>query len=135
MLQQGFGRPCAKNRCLGGQCQAQERRTPAAVPTAVNRSTENGDLARTAKTELLPQGRYQLVLKRDQHCYHRLCTCTHAFHGRYLHLAGPRAMGHSRCMEGYDRASKLYNEKQRGAVLLGSEATSLPSCHMTYNPT
>ena len=35
MLQQGFGKSSAQNRGLGGRCQAQERRTPAAVPTAV----------------------------------------------------------------------------------------------------
>ena len=36
-------------------------------------------------------------------------------------------------MQGYDRASKWYNEKQRGTVL-GSEMASLASCTMTYNP-
>ena len=36
-------------------------------------------------------------------------------------------------MEGYDHASKWYHEKQRGTVLC-SEATSLVSYHMTYNP-
>ena len=42
-------------------------------------------------------------------------------------------MGHRRYVEGYDRASKWYNEKQRGTVL-GSEATSLSPCRMSYNP-
>ena len=42
-------------------------------------------------------------------------------------------MGHIRCLEGYDRASKWYSEKQRGTVL-GSEAISLVSYQMTYNP-
>ena len=47
MLQQCFGRSSAQNRGLGGRCQAQERRTPAAVPTVVRVR----NLARTAKTE------------------------------------------------------------------------------------
>ena len=55
--------------------------------------------------------------------YHGLCTFTRAFHIRYLHRAGQRAMGQRRCVKGYDRSSKWYNEKQQGTVL-GSEATS-----------
>ena len=51
----------------------------------------------------------------------------------YLHRAGPGAMGHRRCLKGYDRASKWYSEKQRGTIL-GSETISLVSCHMTYKP-
>ena len=65
---------------------------------------------------------------------YEICTRTRAFHGRYLHRAGPRAMGRKRYVEGYNRAFKWYNnEKQRGTVL-GSEATSSASCHVTYNP-
>ena len=94
------------------------------------RNTENGDLARTAKTDLLPQERYQLVVKSAlfimgyAHAYvpPMTDTCTEL-------ARGPRASG------GVWRvmiASKWHNEKERGMVL-GSEATSLASCHMTYN--
>ena len=51
----------------------------------------------------------------------------------YIDRAGPRAMGHRKCLEGHDRVSKWYNEKQRGTVL-GSETMSLASRHMTYYP-
>ena len=62
-----------------------------------------------------------------------LHRCTRGDDGVYLHRAGPGAMGHRRCLKGYDRASKWYSEKQRGTVL-GSETISLVSCHMTYKP-
>ena len=62
-----------------------------------------------------------------------LRKCTRGGNGVYLHRAGPGAMGQRRCLKGYDRASKLYSEKQRGTVL-GSETISLISCHMTYKP-
>ena len=65
--------------------------------------------------------------------YHVLRKCTRGYNGVYLNRAGPEAMGHTRCLKGYDRTSKLYREKQRGTVL-GSETISLVSCHMAYNP-
>ena len=65
--------------------------------------------------------------------YHVLRKCTRRDNGVCLNRAGPGAMGHMRCLKGYDRASKLYSEKQRGTVQ-GSETISLVSCHMAYNP-
>ena len=62
--------------------------------------------------------------------YHGLYTCTRPFHGRYMHRAGLRTMGQIRCLEGFDLASKWYNEKQRETIL-GFEMISLTSCHMT----
>ena len=99
------------------------------------RSSENGDLAWTAKAQVenvLPQERYQLVVEICV-VYHVLRRCTRGDNGVYLHRAGPGAMGHRRCLKGYDRASKWYSKKQRGTAL-GSETISLVSCHMTYNP-
>ena len=102
---------------------------------SLKRSTENGDLVRTAKKN-------RTIATRD------ISTCSQAgsvlftmgfahahisFHERHLYRADPRAMRRKRCVEGHDHASKWHNEKQRGTVL-SSEATSLVSCHMTYNP-
>ena len=128
MLQQGFERSSGKTAISGGDVGLKSGGHLLAA--------EIGGLARTAKTELFPRERYQHVVKLDGYVfvvYHGLCTSTRAFHGRYLHQASPTAKGHRRRVEGYDRASKWYNEKQRETAL-GSEATSLASCHMTFDP-
>ena len=100
------------------------------------RSTENGDMAWTAKALL---GIY--CHKRDTNSslswicvvyyVRRRCTC--GDNGVYLHRAGPGAMDYRRCLKGYDRAFKWYDEKQRGTVL-GFQTISWVSCHMTYKP-
>ena len=70
-------------------------------------------------------------LSRRKFCsvYPVLRKCTRGGNGVYLHSAGPGAMGQRRCLKGYDRASILYSEKQRGTVP-GSETISLVSCHI-----
>ena len=100
------------------------------------RSTENGDLAWTAKAlSKIYCHKRDADLSWSWICvlYHVLRRCTRGDNGVYLHRAGPGAMGHRRCLKGYDRAFKWYSEKQRGTVL-GSETISLVSCHMTYKP-
>ena len=92
-----------------------------------------GDLVRTAKTQLLPQERDTFVVKRDLRC---LPWALHMHTHRSWTIptpSCPRAMGHRRCVEGYDHASKGCNEKQRGTIL-DSETTSLAPGHMTYSP-
>ena len=100
------------------------------------RSTENGDLAWTAKA--LPKiychtRNIDLSWKIICSVYHVLGKCTRGDKGVSLHQAGPGTMGHRRCLKGYDRASNQYSEKQRRTVL-GFETISLVSCHMTYKP-
>ena len=60
---------CAKSRSRG-QCQAQERRTPVAVPTAVRvQDTKRPCLDRQSTIEnILPQKRYQLVAEIYLQC-------------------------------------------------------------------
>ena len=74
------------------------------------RSTENGDLARTAKAQQL----WKIYChKRDTNLswnwicvvYHVLRRYTRGDNEVYLHRAAPWAMGHRRRVEGYDRAS------------------------------
>ena len=104
MLQQGFGRSSAQNRGLGGDVRLKSGEH-LLVFLLLRRSTENGDLAWTAKAQLiesiLPQEIYQFVVELD----HVLRRWTRGDNGIYLHRAPPRAMRHRRCVEGYDRVS------------------------------
>ena len=96
-----------------------------------------GDLARADQAQLskIYCHKRDINLSRTKVCsvYHVLRKCTPGDRAVYLHRAGPGAMGHRRCLKGYDRASKKHSEEQRGAAL-GSETISLVSCHMTYKP-
>ena len=96
-----------------------------------------GDLARADQAQLskIYCHKRDINLSRTKVCsvYHVLRKCTPGDRAVYLHRAGPEAMGHRRCLKGYDRASKKHSEEQRGAAL-GSETISLVSCHMTYKP-
>ena len=89
-----------------------------------------GDLARDdqAHPSKIYCHKRDINLSRAKVCsvYHLLRKCTPGDRAFYLHRAGPGAMGHGRCLKGYD-------EKQRGTVL-GSETISLVSCHMTFKP-
>ena len=135
MLQHGFGKSSAQNRGLGDDVRLKSEEH-LLLFLLLRRSTENGDLAWTAKALSKIYCR-----KRDTNLswswicvvYHMLRRCTRGDNVVYLHRAGPGAMGHRRCLKGYDRASKWYSEKQRGTVL-GSEMISLVSCHMAYKP-
>ena len=97
-----------------------------------------GDLARADQAQLLSKincHKRDINLSWRKVCsvYYVLRKCAHGDSGVYLHQAGPGAMGHRRCLKGYDHASKKYSEKQQGTVM-GSETISLVSCDMTYKP-
>ena len=122
---------CSKPRSRG-RCHAQERRTPADVPIAVGvHKTERPGLNRQALSKIHCHNRDTSLSRRFiSSVYNVLRKYTRNDNGVYLHRAGPRAMGHRRCLKGYDRASKWDSEKQRETVL-GSETISLVSCHTT----
>ena len=73
------------------------------------KSTENGDLAWIAKAQLkkIYCHRRDTNLSWSWICavYHVLRRCTRGDNRVYLHRAAPRATGHRRCVESYDRAS------------------------------
>ena len=127
MLQQGFGRSAEQSHGLRGDIRLKSG--PYCCMA--------GDLARADQAQLskIYCHKRGINLARRKVCsvYHMLRKYTHGDSAVYLHRAGPRAMGHRRCLKGYDRASKYYSEKQRGTVL-SSETMSLVSCHMTYKP-
>ena len=133
MLQQGFGRSSAQNCGLGGDIRLKSGEHLLLFSYCC-RSTENGDLAWTAKALSKIY-----CCKRDTNLswswicvvYHVRRRCTRGDNGVYLHRAPPGAMDHRRCLKGYDRAFKWYSEKQPGTVLC-SENISLVSCHMAY---
>ena len=130
MLQQGFGRSSAQNRGLGAMS-GSSAEDPCCCSYCC-RSTENGDLARTAKTELLPQERCQLVVKLDLRCLPWAMHMHPCLPWPIPAPSWPEGHGPHEVCGGYDRGSKWYNEKQQGTVLV-SEAISLASCHMTCN--
>ena len=99
-----FGGSSAQNRGLGGDVRLKSG-APAAVPTAVCRSTENGDLAWTAKAVLkIYCHKRDINSSRRKVCsvYHVLHKCTRGDRAVYLHRAGPGATGDRRCLKGYD---------------------------------
>ena len=114
MLRQGFGRSPAQNRGLGGDVRLKSGgHTCCCSYCYSSRSTKNEDLARTAKTTLLPQERYQLVVKRN------LCCLPWDMH-MYTYLPWPISApswpeGHAPQEEVFGGlcASKWHNEKQR----------------------
>ena len=61
---------------------------------------------RSTIENILPQERY-ITLSRKIVCsvYHVLRKCTRGDRAVYLHQAAPGAMGHRRCLKGYDRGS------------------------------
>ena len=130
MLQQGFGRSAEQNRGLGGDIRLKSG--PYLLLLLLLHGGRPGSgRPNTTLENILSRERYQLVA--DESLYHVLRKCTPGDREVYLHRAGPGAMGHRRCLKGYDRASNHYSEKQRETVL-GSETVSLVSGHMTYKP-
>ena len=124
MLQQGFGRSSAQNRGLEGDVWIMSGRH--LLLFLLLWEYKDGDLAWTAKAlSKIYCHKRDINLLRRFICsvYNVLRKCTRGGNGVYLHRADPGAMGHRRCLKGYDRASKKYSEKQRGTVL-GSEAIS-----------
>ena len=136
MPQQDFEKSSAQNPRSRGRCQAQERRKPAAVPTA----------AGVQKTETWlgpPKHNYRKCIDTREIptleagicvVYHVLRRSTRGDNGVYLHRAAPRLWPWG--TGGVYRVTAVrpvrYNEKRRGMVV-GSEATSLSPCHMFSN--
>ena len=126
MLQQGFGRSAEQNRGPGGDIRLKSG--PYLLLFLLLHGGRPGSGRPSTTLENIYQTR-DINLSRINACsvYHVLCKSTRGDNGVFLHRAGPRAMGHRRCLKDYDR------EKQRGRVL-GSETISLVSCHMTNKP-
>ena len=102
MLQQGFGRSAEQNRGLGGYIRLKS--SPYLLLFLA------GDLARTDQAQLSKICCHErdINLSQTKVCsvYHVLRKCTPGDRAVCLHRAGPGAMGHMRCLKGYDRASK-----------------------------
>ena len=68
-----------------------------------------GDLAWADQAQLskiyCPKRDINLSWRKVCSVHHVLRKCTRGDNGVYLHRAGPGAMGHGRCLKGYDRAS------------------------------
>ena len=108
MLQQGCRRSSAQNRGLGGDVRLKSGE-PADVPTTAVVGVQKTEtwLEPPHYRKYIHCHKRDIDLSRRKVCsvYHVLRKCTVARGDRavYLHRAAPGAMGHRRCVKGYDR--------------------------------
>ena len=117
MLQQGLRRSSAQNRGLGGDARLKSGE-PGAVPTAAVEVQKTETWAWTAALSKIYCHKRDFTLPRKKFCsvYHVvLRKCTRGDRAVYLPRAAPGAMGHRRCLKGYDHGPNgiVINNEER----------------------
>ena len=109
-LQQGFGRSAEQNRGLGSISGSRAVHTCCCSYCCCSYCCMPGDLALADQAQLSKTYCHKrdinLSWRKVCSVYHVLRKCTRGDSAVYLHRAGPGAVGHRRCLKGYDRTSK-----------------------------